>query len=52
MYSRVFLLNVLMVKVWPWESQKVQDEIDLRDTQRNLLYNIRVCKERVFVRSV
>ena len=51
MYSRFFLV-VLAVKVWPWELWKVKDDSDSWDAPRKPLYNLRVLRDRVCVRSV
>ena len=43
---------ILMVKVQPWESRKVQYERASWDAPRNPLYNLWVMRERVYVFSV
>ena len=46
------MLVVLAVKLWPWESQKVQDEKDSWEAPRNPLYILRGMRDRVFMRYV
>ena len=45
-------MAILMVKVQPWESRKVQDERASWDVLRKPLYNLWVMRERVYVFSV